>query len=254
VTSVDAGNLAEVRTHWWWRPGWRAGRHFYACHLTLEDQPALRDLVRHHQDALADLGNLDLIPPRWLHLTMQGIGFVDNIGTADLTEITERITEQLRDAAPPTVTFHRPTVSPEAVYLRAHPAEPIYQLRLAVYQVVTAALGPGRFGESPPSLDQYKPHVSVAYINSDGPAQPIIDALSKANSPAAVTTTFRTASILTFHRDHQMYEWTDARPIPIGRSSAHLSDTGPVGAVTTFSTASRAERLTGCADLRRRCT
>jgi hypothetical protein len=36
---------ASVRNHWWWRPGWTAGRHYYACHLTLDDQPQLRELV-----------------------------------------------------------------------------------------------------------------------------------------------------------------------------------------------------------------
>jgi 2'-5' RNA ligase len=123
---------------------------------------------------------------------------------------------------PPTVTFHQRTVRPEAVYVQAHPAEPIYQLRMAVYQAITAALGPKRFREPLPTPGQYHPHVSVAYVNSDGPAQPIIDAPSKANPPAAVTTTFRTASILTFHRDHQIYEWTNATPIPINRSSARL--------------------------------
>jgi hypothetical protein len=73
------------------------------------------------------------------------------------------------------------------------------------------------FHEAPPRPDQYVPHVSAAYVNHDGPAQPIIDALSTVQQPA-VTVTFRTASILTFHRDHQMYEWTDAIPIPIGRA------------------------------------
>jgi hypothetical protein len=29
----------SVRNHWWWRPGWAEGRHFYACHMTLDDQP-----------------------------------------------------------------------------------------------------------------------------------------------------------------------------------------------------------------------
>ena len=75
--------------------------------------------------------------------------------------------------------------------------------------------------------------MSAAYVNSDGPAQPIIDALSSVQD-TTVTATFRTASILTFHRDHQMYEWTNAKPIPIG--ALRTAD----GAVTTFSTASRA--------------
>jgi hypothetical protein len=57
--------------------------------------------------------------------------------------------------------------------------------------------------------------VSIAYVNSDGPAQPIISAISNA-SVEPVTATFRVASVLTFHRDHHMYEWTSAVPVSIG--------------------------------------
>jgi 2'-5' RNA ligase len=219
MTSMDTANVESVRNHWWWRPGWRAGRHFYACHLTLEDQPELRDLINQYQETLADLGNLDIVPPRWLHLTMQGVGFVDEISTADLAEVTERIAQRLHDVTPPTVTFHQRTIRPEAIIVKAHPTEPIYQLRLAVYEAIAAALGTGRFREPLPDPDQYQPHVSAAYVNHNGPAEPIIVALSE-TSPQPVTATFRTVPILTFHRDHRMYEWTDARPIPIGHSSA----------------------------------
>jgi 2'-5' RNA ligase len=215
MTTAANERARSVRNHWWWRPGWRAGRHFYACHLTLDDQPQLRDLIRRYQDALAHFGNLDLIPPRWLHLTMQGIGFVDEVSPDELTAVTKRITDRLRDVPVPVVTFDQPTVGQDAVYLKAQPAEPIYDVRLATYQAIASALGPGQLHEARPTREQYTPHVSAAYVNSDGPAQPIFDALASVQAPS-VTTTFRTASILTFHRDHQMYEWTNALPIPIG--------------------------------------
>jgi 2'-5' RNA ligase len=212
----DSAPAGSVRNHWWWRPGWRAGRHFYACHLTMEDQPQLRNLIQRYQDALTGLGNLDLIPPQWLHLTMQGIGFVDEVSPDELTVITKRIADRLRDVPLPVVTFDRPTVAADAIYFKAHPAEPIYELRLATYQAITSALDTGQFQEAPPTPEQYTPHVSAAYVNSDGPAQPIIDALNNVQEPS-VTATFRAASILTFHRDHQMYEWTKTIPVPIGQ-------------------------------------
>lgn len=63
-----------VRNHWWWRPGHAEGRHFYACHLILDDQPKLRQLAADSQQALTGLDGINLIPAQWLHLTMQGIG------------------------------------------------------------------------------------------------------------------------------------------------------------------------------------
>jgi 2'-5' RNA ligase len=215
MPTTDDPPVESLRNHWWWRPGWRAGRHLYACHLTLDDQPQLRDLIRHYQDALAQLGNLDLIPPGSLHLTMQRIGFADEISPAELAAVAERIADRLRDAPAPVVTFHEPTVREEAVFLKALPAEPVYQLRLAVYQAIEAAIGTKAFQVAPPGREQFTPHVSVAYVNRDDPAQPVFDALSHVHRPP-VTVTFRVAPILTFHRDHQMYEWTSATPIPIG--------------------------------------
>ena len=52
MTSAEPQLVTTVRNHWWWRPGWRTGRHFYACHLTLDDQPQLMELVGRYQDAL----------------------------------------------------------------------------------------------------------------------------------------------------------------------------------------------------------
>jgi len=213
MPATDDTRVESVRNHWWWRPGWRAGRHLYACHLTVDDQPRLLELIRRYQGALAHLGSLDLIPAGSLHLTMQRIGFADEVSPAELEAVADRIADRLRVAPVPVVTFHQPTVREEAVYLRALPAEPVYQLRLTVYQAIADVLGPRAL--APPGPEQYVPHVSVAYVNADGPAQPVFDALTRVHHPP-VTVTFRVAPILTFHRDHQMYEWTSARPIPIG--------------------------------------
>jgi 2'-5' RNA ligase len=212
---TDDARVDSVRSHWWWRPDWPQGRPLYVCHLTLDDQPELRELIRHYQDALADLGNLDLIPPGSLHLTMQRIGFVDEVSPAELAAVADRIADRLRDVPGPVATFHQPTVREEAVFLKALPAEPIYALRVAVYQSIAAVLDPRALPLAPPGRERYLPHVSVAYVNSDGPAQPVFDALSRVHQPP-VTVTFRVAPILTFHRDHQMYRWTSALPLPIG--------------------------------------
>jgi 2'-5' RNA ligase len=217
MPTTDGANLESVRNHWWWRPGWRVGRHLYACHLTLDDQPQLRELIGHYQGALAHLENLDLIPPGSLHLTMQRIGWADEVSPAEVEVLAERIADRLRDAPRPVVTCHQPAVWAEAVVFKALPAEPVYALRLAVYQAIETALGPRALPVAPPAPGQFVPHVSIAYVNADGPAQPVFDALSRVRQPPPVTVTFRVAPILAFHRDQQMYEWTSARPIPIGR-------------------------------------
>jgi len=215
MTAPEPQVITAVRNHWWWRPGWRAGRHFYACHITLDDQPQLRALVKHYQDALWHLPDLDLIPPQWLHITTQGIGFADEIGPEGLAAVTTAVQGRLRDLEPPVTTFHRATVRAKAVLLKAEPPQPLYQLRIAVYDAIASVLGPGKFSEPRPEPRQFTPHVSAAYVRSDGPAGPITEAIADLDSQP-VTATFHTISLLEFHRDGRMYEWTQATPLPIG--------------------------------------
>ena len=157
MPTADNERAGSVRNHWWWRPGWRAGRHFYACHLSMEDQPQLRDLIRRYQDALAHLGNLDLIPARWLHLTMQGIGFVDEISPAELTAITKRIADRLRDVPVPAVTFDQPTVAHDAVSSRHIPPSRFTTCGWPRTRPSASALGTGQFHEDPPEHETSTP-------------------------------------------------------------------------------------------------
>jgi 2'-5' RNA ligase len=215
MTTGEPEVVTAVRNHWWWRPGWRAGRHFYACHLTLEDQPQLRALVKQYQDAIGHLPGLDLIPAQWLHITMQGIGFADEITPEDLAAVTTAIQGRLRDLKPPIATFDRANVWPEAVVLKAKPTQSLYQLRVAIYDTIASVLNSAKFSEPRPERTKFTPHVSAAYINSDGPAEPIAEAIAD-RDPQPVTATFHTISLLEFHRDGRMYEWTRANPLPIG--------------------------------------
>ena len=210
---------ASVRNHWWWRPGWTTGRHYYACHLTLDDQPQLRQLVARYQQAIENSPGLDLIPPEWLHITMQGIGFTDEIGITELRRLTDALTQELSKIDPPTVNFRSLTVHPEAIYLKAHPADALYPLRARMYRAVVDAIGFNSSAGNMPGPREFFPHVSIAYVSADGETQPIAKALQTA-ATTLVTATFRKASLLEFHRDHRMYEWTGARLIGIGDECA----------------------------------
>jgi 2'-5' RNA ligase len=232
---IETSLPQSLRNHWWWRPGWAEGRHFYACHLTLNDQPQLRELVAEYQKALTGVQGIDLIPPQWLHLTMQGIGFTDEIDADELAALDHALTAELATIEPPAAQFRYLTVRPEAIYLKAHPAAVLYPLRQKMHEAVISVLGRDRFTEPAPDYAQFLPHVSIGYINRDGEAEPIAAALSGL-AVRTVEATFTKADLLEFHRDHRMYEWTSATPIQIGRST-----TSPL-AVTLLLVSSRPGR------------
>jgi 2'-5' RNA ligase len=208
-------HVDELQDHWWWRPGWRAGRHFYACHITLRDQPGVQALVATYQAAIRGIEGLEPIPAEWLHLTMQGIGFVDEIDAQKLTRTVACVQRQINDVPAPTVSFHMPVVRPEAVYLPASPSEPLRALRAAAMGGIAEALRPERLHHAPEQARGYRPHVSIAYSNRRQPSRPIVEALSRVQ-PAPVTAVISEVSLLEFHRDRRMYEWVSAEPLTIG--------------------------------------
>ncbi|MFG1954742.1 2'-5' RNA ligase family protein [Micromonospora sp. NPDC048830] len=211
-----ADDVDRMRDHWWWRPGWRSGRHFYACHFSMARHAALVRMVETYQASIRGLSALDLIPARWLHLTMQGVGFVDEVNDSELAELTDRLRARLAILTPPAVAFHRPVVRPEAVYLPADPPEPVRALRAVVHSVIVEVLGENRAEPPPHDSGDYRPHVSIAYSKSEQDAQPIAEVLDKVELEPVPLALDR-LDLMRFHRDQRMYEWTEAVPLWIGR-------------------------------------
>ena len=210
-------DVAQVENHWWWRPGWQAGRHYYACHIIFENEPDIQNLAAAYQEPLTQFPGLDLIPRPWLHLTMQGIGFTDSVSDSEISAITTGISIRLAMVTPPLVTFARPIVRTEAIYLPAAPVNAFDGVRTNAYEAIKEVLGPKRSPDInvTQTLKKYTPHVSIAYVNTNSSALPYIEAL-RSVSHEPVTLQIRRASVLTFHRDNRMYEWTKAIPVTIG--------------------------------------
>lgn len=203
---------AQVRDHWYWRPGWNVGTRFYTWHITFEDQPEVVGLAEAYRDLLAEQPNLDVIPDRWLHLTMQGIGFVDQVAVDDVERIVQRARERCAHIDPMTLTIGQPHVDPESIQIAVKPAELVRRLRSAI----RAAIGDVWGADSVPEpAEPYVPHMSLAYINSGGPAEPLIATLSKApenTANAAITS----CQLIVLNRDSKMYVWEPYATVTIG--------------------------------------
>jgi 2'-5' RNA ligase superfamily len=157
--------VSRVAYHWWWRPGWRPGRRFYTVHATFAGAPAVQALAAKARDRLAGLPGLDLIPRQWLHLTMQGIGFADEVSDADLSAIIAAAKPRLAVLSPVTVAIGPPVVAGEGVTCWASPPRALDPVRGAVRAGIADAWGPERV----PEAAEWSAHVSVAYASADGP-------------------------------------------------------------------------------------
>lgn len=201
----------EMANHWWWRPGWSAGRRFYTWHITFagNDCADLHRLAADYRKALAPLPGLGLIPDQWLHLTMQGVGFIDEVQEHDVTRIVEAA--QARLAAVPAfdLTFTRPLVTPEAVQWAVDPRGP-NAVRDAIREAIADV-----WPDVPEPADGFKAHVSIAYSSATGPAGPIETGLDSID-PGPASVRVREAALIVLHRDRRMYEWETYGAVALG--------------------------------------
>ncbi|MFC8520331.1 2'-5' RNA ligase family protein [Streptomyces sp. NPDC057257] len=200
-----------MRNHWWWRPGWDVGRRFYTWHLTFEGQEDVHRLAAEYRSALAPLGDvLTPIPDRWLHLTMQGIGFVGEAKVQDVDAIVDAARTRLAAIDAFDLQIGPEVLDPEAVLLHVHPDGPVRDVRNAIREAIGDVLD-----EVPEKAEGFTPHVSVAYSAGDGSAEPIaqiLDGLDFSPAQARITS----AELIVIHRDNQMYEWEPFARVPLG--------------------------------------
>jgi 2'-5' RNA ligase len=199
----SAGSPDRMRDHWWWRPGWRAGRRMYTWHVTFNDQPQLHELVRSYQAALAPLPGLDLIPMRWLHLTMQGIAFTDEVSVQDVADIAEAARKRLATQQPVALSVGPAAVDPEAIMLDVSPAGALDPVRTGIRTAIADVEGAARV----PEPETWTAHISIAYSNSDGPASPYAEVLSTVTQ-TPIHLTVSAVHLIELSRDTHLYQWT----------------------------------------------
>ena len=193
-----------MREHWW-RPGWRPGRRMYAWHVTFRDQPAVQDLAARARAVLRDVPRLELVPGPWLHLTVQDIGFSDEVSGDDLAAITAGARSRLATLSPAAVTIGRARVLDEGIGCDAHPAAALSPARDAVRAAIGDIWAPARV----PGQADWWPHVSLAYATADGQL-----ALAGFDEAAAITVT--EIQLILLSRDGYRYEWETQATVRLG--------------------------------------
>ncbi|MFI1014383.1 2'-5' RNA ligase family protein [Streptomyces sp. NPDC020965] len=198
-----------MANHWWWRPGWGPGTRFYAWHLTFDDAPDVHRYLAEARGVLDGVPGLDLVPDQWLHLTMQGVGDVQDVSPDDVQAISQAAARRITDIPVFDLRLGAPMITPEAVASLVEPAEPVRALRAAIRDAIREV-----WQRVPEDEDGFVPHVSVAYSNGDGPAAPVQTALDTLDAePPTCTVTH--ADLIAIGRDEQMYTWETIARAPL---------------------------------------
>jgi hypothetical protein len=205
-------HLDQLGDHWWWRPGWRVGRSFFTWHVTFETDPGVAEFVRRWQDGL-DLPGLDVIPGDGLHLTMQGVGFTDEIDPAEIPRIVDAATARCATLRPFTLILGPADADPEGVSLAVRPWLPIRHLRHTIRAAIADVRG---MDDVPEPADGFWPHVSVAYSSGGAPAPLVRDRIVVLRQTIApIEITVAAASLIRLNRDAKEYRWTTEATVPL---------------------------------------
>lgn len=89
------------------------------------------------------------------------------------------------------------------------PAEPLVRVRQAIRDAIGDVWGLDRV---PEPADRFRPHVSLGYSNSAGPAEPVAKALAEHGEHTAEVTV-SAVSLIDLNRDRKAYEWTDVASV-----------------------------------------
>jgi len=208
--------LDRLTEHWYWRPGWRVGRSFYTWHVTFDKAAKLHDLVRRVQAEL-DVPAIDLVPVEGLHLTMQGLGFSDEIGDADVQAIVAAARECCAGLGPFELEIGPVDPDQEGMGLLVRPWAPVEQLRLALRQAIGSVWGSDRVPEPPAG---FRPHVTAGYSASNAPAEEVRGRLNRLRGLPPVTVRIDEAHLIELNRDHREYRWITTATVPLGRAGS----------------------------------
>jgi 2'-5' RNA ligase len=174
----------------------------YTWHVTFDDQSAVREVAAQAQARLSGLPGLDLVPARWLHLTMQGVGFTDEVSAADVELIADAARERLMKIPSAHVKIGPARVASEGVAMGVAPHVGLTAVRQGLRAAIADVWSRDRVLEP----EAWTPHVSIAYSQVTGPAEVYAEALADEQRRADAEIT--RVQLIALGRDEHGYEWT----------------------------------------------
>jgi 2'-5' RNA ligase len=152
------------------------------------------------------------VPVEWLHLTVQAIGFADEVGPGDAERIVAAVRRRCAALAPLRLALGPAVLQAEGVWLPVAPQAAVRRVRAAVRAGIAEVWGAARV---PEAAVGFTPHVSLAYSDTDGPDQPYAAALA-ATAPRSATVELAAIQLIALCRDEHLYRWDKVATVPLG--------------------------------------
>jgi 2'-5' RNA ligase len=201
--------------HWSWRPDWTAEHRVWWWYATFEHEVAVHRLAEEAQGVLAPGAPVDLVPTRWLHLTLAEVGPATSLPRPLAYEAARNAAERVADLAPLDVQVGPMDTMFGAVVLQVQ-GSGLGDVHDRLVASLPAEL-PCRPAQRP-----FDPHVSIAYVARDCRRSDVLR--SDDRTGALMSTTIRTRldhlTLAEVVRDRGHYRWTPRCRIPLRGDAA----------------------------------
>ncbi|MCT9929137.1 2'-5' RNA ligase family protein [Planotetraspora sp. A-T 1434] len=205
--------LTHMRDHWEWRKGWRYGRRAYWWYIPLGGYAEVARLSDVSHQSLS-LPVLDRPAARNLHISVQQVGFSDEVERAEVDEIVGKVRARLGEFGPLPLRLGPMDPDPEAVVLRVTPWREISALRIELRRAIEQVIGDDRLVGTD---DHFWPHVTIGYCNAVTPTAPILAALEAQPYETTVEIVVGEIHMVSLGRDHREWCWDVVDTVRLGQ-------------------------------------
>lgn len=199
--------------HWAREGPWRPGQRLWALYVTCGSIPPVVAYATAFQERLTAMRGLDLVDPRWLHLTVLGVAFVEDVEPAGMARLVERATAIAAAEPALEMVAEAPRARTDAVWMAVEATPSLIPLRNTLSRAVVSCLGIEPHA-LPLPLAGFRPHISIAYANAGAPlVEEVDDALSSVDLPPV---SFRVShlSLIRLRREAPGWSWEGEQRIP----------------------------------------
>lgn len=205
----------SLRNHWTRLPEWTPSRRLWAFYVTFQKHAQLHDLVHAYQRELSSLPGLDMVDSAFLHVTIQGVAFNDQLDMVRVQAATDAVGAAIRGLELSAVTVQDATVDTDAIALPIVAPRDLHIVKGIVDDNLRDVLGGIELYRLPEPEFGFDPHISMAYANRSVPRATILSRLERvANGPVSIT--IENLSLISLAREGNRWWWDYERQLPFG--------------------------------------
>ncbi len=212
VELIVPGSPEDPRlvNHWVDQPEWHGGRRLWSFYLTFAEVDAVAEYAAAYQRQLRGLSGLDLVARRWLHLTVLGAAFVDEVDESAVRGLAAAAIRIAEEEPPLDVTVGPPRPVVDAVWMPVDTSRPLEGLRARLSSAVVHSLGREPYALPLPP-EGFRPHLTIGYATAEGPTYGQVEACISRATPPPVTARVSALSLVRLRREPNRWSWDDER-------------------------------------------